>query len=190
MSVNSKMKAIADPIRMLRNGFASEEKLTLDEMATGLERTVTDINDAYDVIGNKGGTVPSTQATCNLVSAINSIPNGAEIITVSGKFTTNSKGEAVVTLGFKPDLVYVKSSTRTMNGYTFDASVAMAFDVENRTNTPYTTCRYIMNGYDMIIDTMWQQNNNGFGVSMSYTYGNTSAVLTSATIDYIAVKYT
>ena len=79
MSFNSKMTAIADQIRELRGMSGS---LSLDTMNTRLEEVRGYISDAFTAIGNKGGTVPTSKVSGNLVSAINSIPDGGDGVTV------------------------------------------------------------------------------------------------------------
>ena len=189
MSFNSKMKAIADPIRMLRNGFASDEKLTLDEMATGLERTVTDINDAYDVIGNKGGTVPNTQATCNLVSAINSIPSGATIKRYPTTGTNSvriSGSDTTVNCGFKPDAVFL-FGTNPYYGTSVHAGVAFT---EANVTSMATFFVGSSTSYLLSIITATQTST---GFKIKGTRLSTSCVESDESnrnINYVAVKYT
>jgi hypothetical protein len=190
MSVNSVMTSLANKVRMLGSGSETGDKIGIDEMVTNLERVVTNISDAYEAVEYQGGTIPNTKTSGNLFAAINSIPKGATVKKISGQFTTNSQGQATVTLGFKPDIVYIKSTTRTVNGWTMDASSAIAFDLENRANTPCTSYRYTYNQYDFLVDAMWQQNESGFGVTICSTYNNSTSVSANITVDYIAVKYT
>ena len=62
------------------------------------------ISDAFTVIGNKGGTVPSSKVSGNLATAINSIPTGVTVQRVTGTIT----GGKTINCGFKPDLVSIK----------------------------------------------------------------------------------
>lgn len=71
MSVNSAMKSIADKIRAIRGTSAA---MGLSAMATNLSTVQGNIASAYTAVRNKGGTVPSSQTSGNLASAISSIP--------------------------------------------------------------------------------------------------------------------
>lgn len=84
MSVNSKMTAIADKIRAL---LGTSSDLSLDAMATNLGTVQTNVSNAFTVIRNKGGTVPSSQVSGNLASAIESIPSGTTTSTTVGSAT-------------------------------------------------------------------------------------------------------
>ena len=57
MSVNSKMTAIADKIRSL---LGITGAMGLDAMATNLETEQTNVASAFSAVGDKGGTVPSS----------------------------------------------------------------------------------------------------------------------------------
>lgn len=75
-----------------------------------INRLVSNITAAFTAIGNKGGTVPASQVSGNLASAINSIPEGVTVQTKSGSFTTSTRGVFSVTCGFRPDVVFVHRS--------------------------------------------------------------------------------
>lgn len=68
-----------------------------------IDRIQTAVTNAYTVIANKGGTVPSQKVSGNLASAIDSIPAGTTVLRSEGWFV---EGETI-NCGFKPDLVSV-----------------------------------------------------------------------------------
>lgn len=83
MSFGAKMTSIADKIRAI---LGVSGTMGLDAMSTNLETVQTNVANAFTVVGNKGGTVPSSKVIGNLVNAITSIPSA----TVDSKTQTLS----------------------------------------------------------------------------------------------------
>lgn len=82
MSVDSKMKAIADQIRTL---IGSTGTMGLDAMATNLTAANSAVASAKTAIANKGVSVPSGAGVTDLAALIESISAGATMVT--GTFT-------------------------------------------------------------------------------------------------------
>ena len=183
MTVNSKMTAIADKIRSL---LGITGKMGLDAMATNLEMEQTNVSNAFTVIGNKGGTVPSSKVSGNIASAIDSIPTGVTVQTKSGTFTTNSYGTATANCGFKPDFVAIDGGTyqgtRMYNGTAFTAgnvSKSTFMIMPANTNTHIQTSLVL------------SQTSTGFSVTAKNLASDWSATnCSNRTLSYVAVKYT
>lgn len=76
MSVASKMTAIADKVRSIGG---SSGALTLDQMAAHLNTARNYMDESYECVGSKGGTLPDSKVIANLPDAIRSIPEGTEL---------------------------------------------------------------------------------------------------------------
>jgi hypothetical protein len=83
-----------------------------------INRLKQNVSAAFTAIGNKGGTVPNSKVSGNLVNAINSIPVGVTVQTspTNASFTTDADGRATVNCGFKPDLVVMFVTEPNENG--------------------------------------------------------------------------
>lgn len=124
MSVNSKMTAIADKIRTI---MGVSGNMGLDDMANNLGTVQADILSAFTAVGNKGGNVPSANVIGNLLSAIDSIPDGAEIVvgtyTVASKVSGSSTTQLKHNVGFIPRIfiMYRNSGVRPGTDYALTA---------------------------------------------------------------------
>lgn len=184
MSVNSAMTAIADKIRTL---LGTTGKMGLDAMATNLTTVQNNVTAAFSAIGDKGGTVPSSKDSGNLVSAINSIPAGVTVRKTSGSFSTGSSGKATVTCGFKPDLVFVEQGyTYTYNNASYPVSASFSF-AESQTENVYTT---FWNIDDVITDFFVKRTSTGFSVEAVKYSGSWQGSGYQGSFEYVAVKYT
>lgn len=181
MSVNSKMKAIADPIRSLL-GISGD--MGLDEMATNLVTEQINVVNAFASVGNKGGTVPDSKVSANLVAAIESIPTGVTVKKTSENFTTKN-GRATIDLGFKPDIFFF-TQNQLDDGHTMTGCLAFAECSNSKVNT--TT----WDKNDNIIDVYATRSATGVSLTM-YTYADYVEwrdVEYNGTFKYVAVKYT
>lgn len=70
------LTAIADKIRVLSG---TEDAMSLDGMSSNLEAEKVNVESAFTAVGNKGGVIPESKISGNLVNAINSIPKDAEL---------------------------------------------------------------------------------------------------------------
>lgn len=104
MSIYSKMTAIADKIRAIRGITGT---MGLDSMANNLGTIQTDVIDAFTAIGNKGGTVPSSKVSGDIVAAIQSIPEGVTVQRANGTVTIGNDGAFYADCGFLPDLITI-----------------------------------------------------------------------------------
>lgn len=182
MSFGDKMTAIADKIRIL---LGITGTMGLDAMATNLGMEQTNVTNAFTAIGNKGGTVPSSKVSGNLVSAIDSIPLGVTVQKKSGTFTTNYSGTATVNCGFKPDLVAINGGSDSYSSY----FIAVPFTEGNTTKGTLTiippNSNYV---FTMVLVT---QTSTGFSVAAINTDSNwSSSNCTYRNLSYVAMKYT
>lgn len=181
--VNEKMTAIADKIRIL---LGITGKMGLDVMATNLATAMANIDSAFTAIGNKGGTVPSSKVTGNLVSAIESIPVGAKIQIKTGSFTV-SNSSASVNVGFKPDLVVIKVGTNQYNSTQNDP--AFGFTASGKTKLSITSVA--KSSSYMYMNTNCTQTANGFDVGMTnINSSHQTSGVNGVSFEYVAVKYT
>lgn len=181
MSVNSKMKAIADQIRSLL-GISGD--MGLDEMATNLVTEQINVVNAFASVGNKGGTVPDSKVSANLVAAIESIPTGVTVQKTSGFFTTK-KGSANITCGFQPDIFFF-TQNELYDGHEMTGCFAFAECSNPRASTS------IWDKNEDIIDVIATRSATGVSLTM-YTfedYVNWEETYYNGTFDYVAVKYT
>ena len=184
MSVNSKMTTIADKIRTL---LGLSGTMSLDAMATNLEIEKTNIANAFTAVSNKGGTVPSSQVSGGLATAINSIPTntGVAVRTASGTISP-SNGNATVTCKdssgatFKPDAIKFSYSGYNASSVVFNNSTSEGFCLFDGDNS----------SIPMIAGTA-TTSSNGFQVSSMVTVNwQWSHSTASQRLTYYAVKYT
>lgn len=181
MSVDSKMKAIANQIRSL---LGISEEMGLDEMATNLVTEQINVVNAFAAVGNKGGTVPDSKVSGNLASAIESIPEGVTVQKKSSSFTTN-RGKATIDCGFQPDIFFFTQNALD-DSHTMTGCLAFAECSNSRVNT--TT----WDRNDNIIDVYATRSATGVSLTM-YTYAEYVEwrdIAYNGTFKYVAVKYT
>ena len=181
MSVDSKMKNIANQIRSL---LGISEEMGLDEMTTNLITEQINVVNAFASVGNKGGTVPDSKVSANLVAAIESIPTGVTVQKTSGYFTTK-RGRATINLGFQPDIFFF-TKNELHDNYTMTGCLAFA----ECSNSRVTTTTWDED--DDIINVIATRNATGVSLTM-YTfedYVNWEETYYNGTFDYVAVKYT
>ena len=186
MSVNSKMTAIADKIRAL---LGLSGTMGLDAMATNLGTEQTNIANAFTAVGNKGGTVPSSKVSGNLASAITSIPDAPEGVTVqvkTGTVTGVSGTDKTVSCGFKPDAVLF-TGTNPIYNVTQHAGVAFTGGKVTSAQTFFCppSTSYILSYFTVT------QTSTGFKVKGTRidTSGNQTSE-SNRSLSYIAIKYT
>lgn len=95
MSVDSKMKAIADQIRTL---IGSTGTMGLDAMATNLTAANSAVASAKTAIANKNVSVPSGADVTDLAALIESISAGSSLL-MSGTATVSTSGISTLNLG-------------------------------------------------------------------------------------------
>lgn len=184
MSVNTKMKAIADKIRLIR-GLASD--LTLDDMADELNTVNTEIDNAFTAVGNKGGAVPQYKLSHNLASAIDTIPTGVEVKKETGNITTGlTNGIATVSnLGFMPDIVAFNEGVLNEGVYFLGAMFA-----ESGNSTHFVMLSPPSSAYIMSLAQI-KRITNGFTIEVrKITSSGTISADTNRALSYTAIKYT
>lgn len=126
-----------------------------------INRLKQNVSDAFTAIFNKGGTVPSSKVSGNLASAINTIPDGAELnFKVVGGTTRPSDP--------KENTIWVNTSTN-ITGWIFSATelintppgvvwfaVGSSSDMEFNALKENTLCVYPQKIYQRIADE-WEQ---------------------------------
>lgn len=187
MSINAKMTAIADKIRSL---LGITGTMGLDAMANNLGTVQTNVANAFTTIDNKGGTVPSSKTSGNLVSAIQSIPTTPIIQTDTGTFTTEDYC-AYITCGFIPDIVTItrgESSEDEDDGYIYISEVTLRMLGDEYAETNAALWSY-SDPYEVFSVYAWAEE-SGFGVYIKPYDESWGAYDTPVTFNYIAVKYT
>lgn len=190
MSVNSKMTAIADKIRSL---LGLSGTMGLDAMATNLGIEQTNIERAFTEIGNKGGNVPNSKVSGNLVTAINSIPSGVTVQKVSGTFDISGNNVTYIDCGFVPDVFVIHQNLPASGDY---YSLAIAFEGDPRVGQ---NGKYTINGalwtslsdeYD-VYDVYASITDDGeVAVSIYATNWSWETEYVNQTFNYVAIKYT
>lgn len=74
---------------------------------TKINRISSNIAAAFSAVADKGGTVPDSQVSGNLASAINSIPTRLTMQQETGSFITGEDGTFSVQLNFIPDAICI-----------------------------------------------------------------------------------
>lgn len=123
MSVNAKMTAIADNIRLLTG---VSDAMGLDAMATNLSKVNTDISDAFTALTEKGVTVPNdakVDALAPLIAAIESGGSNVQVVTGTYTVATNTKIDKTFTIthnaGFIPKLFVIFTTGAITTSYGF-----------------------------------------------------------------------
>lgn len=180
MSVNSAMTAIADKIRAL---LGVSGTMGLDAMATHLETERSNIASAFAAVGSKGGTVPGSQVSGNLASAIGTISTGVTVQRASGTFTTSSSGNATVNCGFQPDVVYIQAGAYDSIQY----HLAYVFSEHGASNAGNVAWNETYNS----IEAQASRTSTGFTITMTaYSEDWADSAVSRATFNYVAIKYT
>ena len=141
---------------------------------------------AFTAIGNKGGTVPSSKVSGNLVTAINSIPEGVTVQRKAGSFTTNTSGAATVNCGFQPDIVVITSSDLVYSEHEYQLCYAFA---EKVTSSPNGIAAYGKT-YATLAGTI-TRTTTGFSISglTGYSASWSGTAMRNKSFSYMAVKY-
>lgn len=183
MSVKTAMTAIADKIRAL---LGLSGTMGLDAMATNLTTEQTNVTNAFTAIGNKGGTVPTSQVSGNLASAIASIPAGVTVKRKTDSSTTNTSGVATINCGFSPDIVTIGVDGKVDYGGTsymvvdFAAISIGAIESATWLDDGIMTCEISVNDNGFNVEWMekWDIKNNQY------------ITQTNKSFSYTAIKYT
>ena len=183
MSVKSKMTAIADKIRAL---LGISGTMGLDAMAANLATEQTNVTNAFTAVGGKGGTVPTSKVSGNLVTAINSIPSGVTVQKKTGTFTTSTSGAATVNCGFKPDVVAFDTG---------DGSYARVFPAVDFNAAGLSSISICHNSSDynnyVVGVSVVNQTSTGFSITMrNLSYSMATSYISRKTYNYVAIKYT
>lgn len=192
MSVNSKMTALADKIRLL---LGIRDTMSLDAMAEKLETERANITGAFTAIGSKGGTIPDAAVSGNLTAAIQSIPDYVPVQSASGTVTVSYDAErnTYVTCGFEPDIVMIHGMIYSSNGKQSDYQLT-AFLKEQKEGY-----RYVYEGYCDDAANGWKRYtfeiypaDNGFRLYNVYCYDPTNeyTYCEGEQFQYLAIKYT
>ena len=131
----------------------------------------------------------NTETLQRILQAVNDLPEESPGVTVqetNGTLTTNSRGTATVSLGFKPDLVWL-SVNHTWEDFSFEA--AAAFYCSNYDKIVCADC------YDddekLVALYIVERTETGFNIEGNYRdYEYGEGILTNTTISYSAVKFT
>lgn len=185
MSVNSKMKAVADKIRSL---LGIDGTMGLDAMASNLGTVQTNIASAFTAVANKGGTVPSFKVVGNLAGAINSIPSGVAVQRAAGSFTTNGNGFATVNVGFQPDIILITGMI--LDGYNFEFHSAVVFSESTRSDMIQSSASY-SNEFPFGVFFNWARETTGFITDVTAfdsSWGQSKVANT--TFNCVVMKYT
>lgn len=153
-----------------------------------IDRLKQVVSDAFTAIGNKGGTVPTSQVSGNLASAIASIPAGVTVQTKSGSFTTSTKGVFSVTCGFRPDVVFVhRSETEDSQKYVTAFPFAL-YSAGTAMSVPLWTTSSSCNVYDFygVINTSTGFSGEAYTWDDNWEEGYANRV----SFNYVAIKYT
>jgi hypothetical protein len=140
------------------------------------------VSDACAAISNKGGTVPSSKVSGNLATAINSIPSGITVQSVSGTFTTDQEGVAVVDCGLVPDFVTIDRGVRQ-----YHSCAPLKYN-EGYANVPlWTDGSDVCYLYDLIVE----ETSTGFSAEV-HTWDARwyEGIAKNTTFNYTAIKYT
>ena len=153
-----------------------------------IDRIVSNITAAFTAIGNKGGTVPASQVSGNLASAIASIPSGgATVRRAEGTFQIGGNDYITIDVGFKPDsvMLYLES---------YSNSVTINFtEADNKLNGEYNGLMNVGGATPYFFADLYpNRGEEGFGVTLymldySLEYIDDFEPLTLA---YVAIKYT
>ena len=183
MSVSSELTAIANKIRAL---LGLTGTMGLSDMNTNLGAEQTNIANAYEAISNMGGTVPSSQISGGLATAINSIPKGATVQVKTGTVTGVSGSAKTVKCGFKADAVFFTGSNPYGESI-YHGGVALT--AKNVTSAkmlfaaPSTS--YIYSIFEV------KQTSEGFSVAgVRISTSGSQSNESNRSLDYIAIKYT
>ena len=190
MSIFSKMTSIADKIRAIRG---TTDTMGLDSMATNLETVQTNITSAFTAIGNKGGSVPSSRVSGNLVEAIQTIPIKSTPQVFTGSITARGTSfSEEINCGFQPDLVIVyPSDDYTEGGTSIYHNYMCAYLTDINVGEIYALRCNIGGMYDGLFEGCYiQKNTNSFSIgsflqiSMTGDFG-----YSTKTYQYKAIKY-
>lgn len=152
-----------------------------------IDRLKQVVSDAFTAIGNKGGTVPTSQVSGNLASAIASIPAGVTVQTKSGTFTTSTRGVFSVTCGFAPDVVFIdkgeiEDGCRYVSAFPF-ALYTMGTDI----SVPFWSTS---NNYECF-DFYVKNKSTGFsGEVCTWDISFDEGTANRVSFNYVAIKYT
>ena len=145
---------------------------------TQIDRLRQNISAAFAAVGQLGGTLPASEVSGNLASAIGTIP-------------TNSSAKATVNCGFKPDyaiFIDPRSAEGAASGYVLSATAHFCYNPSKLTN--FAVVAQVLNDDYRLISFDVEQTNTGFAVlaeNIDYTGGYSNAANT--TFKYYAAKY-
>lgn len=155
---------------------------------TQIDRLRQNISAAFAAVGQLGGTLPASEVSGNLASAIQTIPIGSTKKEKSGTFTTNSSAKATVNCGFKPDYVVIMNPRINEASYMISVTAHFTYNPDNRGTfallLPERTNGIYANSFDVT------QTSTGFSVlaeNINWSLGYSNATNTS--FKYYAVKY-
>lgn len=158
-----------------------------------INRLKQNVSNAFTAIGNKGGTVPSSKISGNLVTAINSIPEGVTVQRKTGTFKTSSNRNTKVTVncGFQPDIVIVllkiNDSSGTWGG-TVEGNICVAFSELTTYDDGLNVCSDEDGG---LYEAMMSRSTSGFTILLrAYTSSWGTKSIANETFNYVAIKYT
>ena len=189
MSINTKMTAIADMIRVLRGTSGT---MGLDAMASNLGTVQTDLDSAFTAVDSKGGTVPSSRVSGNLEGAIQSIPKRIPLQQVRGSFVPGSYGAFTIECGFKPDYVIFTQGKENVYEYgTYPLNTAAYFESAEFFDAPLWEIAANYGTIGIVYDISGNRTDTGvIGNVYVLTASFEFLPVTGGSFQYIAVKYT
>lgn len=187
----AELQSILDAVNSLPN--ASSAKLQTKSVTPSASSQEVKPDSGYDglsrvtVAGDSDLVAGNIKQGVNLFGVTGNLQTGVNVQTKSGSFTTDSNGAASVSLGFKPDVVFI-TQNQSEDGYRYDAAVdfaAMNADFTSlalwTTDTPY---------YVWSVNV--SRSTNGFSILGIYGFQADwgGAYANKKTFQYTAVKYT
>ena len=183
-------EVIVNKILALNGSITPVAGTERDTVASEMDKVITEMQNAYTAISEKGGTVPTTQTMGGLDDAVRSIPSGVEVKTASGTLTTNSSGTATVNCGFRPDLVVINGFTYTYGSDRYEYQLSFCFPAKVNGSNYVNAAEAYSTTYSNGISAEFTQATNGFSVLLERYTGSTYASITNTNFNYTAIKYT
>lgn len=187
MSINTAMTSIADKIRSL---LGLSGAMGLDAMASNLAVEQANIADAFAAVSSKGGTVPDSQVSGNLASAIGSIPLGVTVQRAIGTFTTDSNGDATVNCGFQPDVVTIPVGLQAVDGVYYELMASIDFSSATTDEEKKELCSWATDDTGLLVFVI-KRKQIGFEISCAtYDWSWKNSAIKNRSFDFVAIKFT
>lgn len=158
-----------------------------------VQSEMTALADQVRRLSGETGTLGISAMTTALAGVTAGGGSGATIQRTTGTFNTGSSGDAVVTCGFMPDIIFIQGQ---MEDGVYPISAAMVFPEETRyaVGTSYWPAILLIPEDTSIyafLEFYFKQTSTGFNAEVWGTdYSWEYAKLTNTEFDYVAIKYT